>query len=165
MPINQSFISELEEQAKGTKQLLERVPLEKADWKPHEKSTTMGRLATHVAELPGWISFILSTEEIDFSKLDYKPRIAASTKELLEIFDENISKSLESLKKAKDKDFTKTWTMRSGEQVHFVLPKDVVLRSFSYNHLYHHRGQLTVYLRLNNVPLPNLFGPTADAPM
>lgn len=165
MPINQSLITELEQESKATKRLLERVPIEKSDWKPHTKSMTLGRLATHVAELPGWISTALDTDELDFAKIEYKPRIAKSNSELIEIFNENLTKGLESLKKATDEDFMKNWTMRNGEQVFFTLPKIAVLRSTAYNHLYHHRGQLTVFLRLNDVPLPGIYGPTADEPM
>lgn len=165
MSINQSFISELEQEAKATKKVLERVPLDKPDWKPHEKSMALGRLATHVAEIPGWVTSTLAADELDFAKFDYKPRIATNTDELIQIFEENRSKGLDSLKNAKDEEFTKNWTMRNGEQIYFTLPKIAVLRTFAYNHLYHHRAQLTVYLRLLNVPLPYIYGPTADEPM
>ncbi len=165
MPVNQSFIAELEEEAKSTRKVLERVPVEKSDWKPHEKSMPLGRLATHVAELPGWITSVLSTDEMDFAKIEYKPKIAKTTAELLEIFEDNYSKGLKSLKDAKDEDFFKNWTLRNGEQIYFTLPKIAVIRSVGYNHLYHHRGQLTVFLRLNDVPLPGIYGPTADEPM
>jgi uncharacterized damage-inducible protein DinB len=165
MPINQSFIAELEQEAKGTRKILERVPIDKNDWKPHKKSTPLGRLATHVAEICGWATVTLDTNELDFAKMDYKPRVAANTKELLDIFEENYNKAMTTLKNAGDEKFMETWTMRTGEQIYFTLPKAVVLRSFAFNHLYHHRGQLTVYLRELNVPLPGLFGPTADEPM
>jgi uncharacterized damage-inducible protein DinB len=165
MPINESLISELEQETKLTKRLLERVPIEKADWKAHEKSMSLGRLATHVAEIPGWITSTLGADEMDFAKFDYKPRIAKSNAELIEIFEENRAKGLESLKNAKDEDFSKDWTMRNGEQVYFTMPKIAVIRTYAFNHLYHHRGQLTVNLRLLNVPLPYIYGPTADEPM
>ena len=165
MSISQPLISELESQSKSTRKLMERVPMEKADWKPHEKSTSLGRLAIHVAELPGWIPTLLNSDEIDFAKFDYKPTPAATTNDLVKIFEENLTKALTALKNAKDEDFKKTWTMRNGEKIFFTLPKDALVRDFAFNHLYHHRGQLTVYLRLNDVPLPNVFGPTADEPM
>lgn len=165
MPLNEGFIKELEQEAKSTRKVLERVPIEKADWKPHEKSMSIGRLATHVAELSGWVATVLSSDELDFAKIEYKPRIAANSKELIEIFEENYSKAMESLKNASDENFFKDWTLRNGEQIYFTLPKISVIRSIGYNHLYHHRGQLTVFLRLNDVPLPGIYGPTADEPM
>jgi len=165
MPLNEAFIAELENEAKATRRLLERVPLDKSDWKPHEKSMSMGRLASHVAEISGWVSHTLDADELDFAKMDYKPKIAASNAELLEIFEENHKKALDSLKKAKDEEFMKNWTLRNGEQVYMTLPKIAVLRSFAYSHQIHHRGQLTVYMRLNDVALPSIYGPTADEQM
>ena len=165
MSLNQSFIKELENEAKQTRKVLERVPLDKADWKPHEKSMALGRLATHVAEISGYITSTLDADEMDFAKMDYKPRIAKSTSELLAIFEENYNKGMESLKNATDEKMLSNWTMRNGEHVYFTMPKIVVVRSFAFNHLYHHRGQLTVFLRLNDVPLPGVYGPTADEPM
>jgi uncharacterized damage-inducible protein DinB len=165
MPLNQSFITELEQEAKSTRKILERVPIEKAGWKPHEKSMSIGRLATHVAELTGWVTSVLNSDEMDFAKIEYKPRIATTSAELLEIFEENYSKGMESLKNATDENLLKNWTLRNGEQIYFTLPKIAVIRSVGYNHLYHHRGQLTVFLRLNNIPLPGIYGPTADEPM
>ena len=162
MPLNEAFIAELEQEAKATRRLLERVPLDKSDWKPHDKSMSLGRLASHVAEIPGWVSVTLDADELDFSKMDYKPVIASSNKELLEIFEKNYKKALESLKRAKDEEFMKNWTLRNGETVYMTLPKAAVLRSFAYSHQIRHRGQLTVYMRLNNVALPGIYGPTAD---
>ncbi len=165
MPINEGFIAELEMEAKSTRKILERVPIEKSDWKPHEKSMTLGRLSSHVAEISGWVSSTLDADELDFTKIDYKPVIAGSNKELLEIFEKNHSKAIESLKKAKDEEFFKNWTLRNGEKVYLTMPKIAVLRSFAYSHQIHHRGQLSVFLRLLNVPLPGIYGPTADEPM
>lgn len=165
MPINEAFIAELEQESKATRKILERVPIEKSDWKPHDKSMTLGRLASHVAEISGWTTTTLGANEMDFSKIDYKPRIAKSSAELMEIFEENYSKAMESLKNAKDSDFMETWTLRNGDQVYFTMPKVVVVRNFAYSHLIHHRAQLSVYLRLLDVPVPSIYGPTADEPM
>ena len=165
MPLNESFIAELEQEAKATRRLLERVPIDKSDWKPHEKSMSLGRLASHVAEISGWVTTTLDTDELDFAKIDYKPVIAKTNEELLQIFEDNHSKAIKSLKNAKDEDFFKNWTLRNGEQVYLTMPKIAVLRSFAYSHQIHHRGQLTVFLRLNGVPLPGIYGPTADEPM
>src|SRR5205814_3501105 len=117
------------------------------------KSMSLGRLASHVAEIPGWVAYTLDADELDFSKMEYKPVIAKSNKELLEIFEKNHKKALESLKRAKDEDFMKNWTLRNGETVYVTMPKAAVLRSFAYSHQIHHRGQLTVYMRLNDVAL------------
>jgi len=165
MPINESFIAELEQEAKATRKLLERVPLEKSDWKPHEKSMSLGRLAFHVTEIPGFISATLDFDELDFAKFDYKPVTSGTTEDLLKSFDDNCSKAIKSLKDAPDSRFMDNWTMRNGDTVYFTLPKIAVVRSFSYNHWYHHRAQLGVYLRLLDVPLPGIYGPTADEPM
>jgi len=165
MPINQSFLDELEREATPTRKMLELVPLEKADWAPHKKSMPLGRLATHIAELTGWASHTLDHNELDFAKMDYTPRVAASTAELISIFEENLSKAEKSIKNADDKTFMDDWTLRNGEQIYFTLPKIQVLRSTCFNHLVHHRGQLSVFLRLLDIPLPGVYGPTADQPM
>ena len=165
MQLNQSLISELESESKSTRKILERVPLEKAGWKPHEKSTPLGRLATHIAELQGRIDLILNTDEHDFAKTGYSYKVAASSKELLGIFEENCSKSLNALRSATDESFNKNWTLRNGEKIFFSLPKLTAIRSSVFNHIYHHRAQLGVYLRLLEVPLPSIYGPTADEPM
>lgn len=162
MPINESFITELEHEAKPTRKLLERVPLEKFGWKPHEKSTQLGSLAFHVAEIPGWTDFTLNASELDFAKSNYKPATTGTTEELIRSFEENYQKAIKALKDAPDERFAENWTLRKGETIFFTLPKIAVLRTFSYNHWYHHRAQLGVYLRLLNVPLPYIYGPTAD---
>jgi uncharacterized damage-inducible protein DinB len=165
MPMNEALITELDQIAKSTRKLLERVPVEKNDWKPHDKSMTLGRLAGHIAEIPSWVSATIDLDELDFSKMEYKPFVAASTEELVKKLDENAAKGLESLKNATDEKLNGNWTLRNGEQIYFTRPKIGVVRDFAYSHLYHHRGQLTVYLRLLDIPLPMLFGPTADEQM
>jgi uncharacterized damage-inducible protein DinB len=162
MSLNQPFISELEQEAITTRKMLERVPEDKLSWKPHEKSMTLGRLAVHVAELPNWATAIIDADELDFAKMDYKPRTAKSSSELLQILEENLSKAITSLKNASDEHLLAKWRLRNGEQIFFELPRVVVLRSTAFNHLYHHRGQLSVFLRLLDVPLPGVYGPTAD---
>ena len=165
MGINESFIAELEQEAKATRKLLERVPLEKADWKPHEKSMTLGRLAFHIAEIPGWASSTLDLDELDFAKGDYRPTTSGTTTELLKSFDDNIARAMKSLKYAPDERFMENWTLKNGDITYFTLPKIAVLRSFAFSHWIHHRAQLGVYLRLLDVPLPGMYGPTADEQM
>ena len=161
MPIRDSLIPEYEMELKNTRKMLERVPMEKADWKPHEKSMSLGRLAVHVAEIPGWMTVTITTDELDFAK-GYTPNKAASNEELLKLFDDNAAKALDELKKASDETFLGNWTMRNGDHLYFTMPKVVVARGFAMNHLYHHRAQLSVYLRLLDVPVPGMYGPSAD---
>jgi uncharacterized damage-inducible protein DinB len=165
MAIRQGIIMELQHEAANTRKMLERVPLEKGDWKPHDKSMSLTRLATHVAELPSWTSMTLHTDELDWAKFEYKPTVVHNTEELLALHDKNVADAISSLENASDEDIMKPWTMRRGEQVFFTLPKAAVIRNFSINHGYHHRGQLSVFLRLNDVPVPGMFGPSADETM
>jgi uncharacterized damage-inducible protein DinB len=157
-----ALIAELQMESANTRKMLERVPTDKNDWKPHPKSMTLGRLASHVAEIAGWVSYTLDADVLDFAKFDYKPVGNATTEELLAIMDKNVAMAMASLEKSTDEDYDKMWTMRNGDHVHFTLPKKVVLRSFAYSHLVHHRGQLSLYLRLLDVPVPGMYGPTAD---
>ncbi|MCX6165828.1 MAG: hypothetical protein NTU73_13370, partial [Ignavibacteriae bacterium] len=128
-------------------------------------SFQLSRLASHVAEIPGWVSYTLDYDELDFGKFKYTPPEISDTSDLIKLHDENIEKAVKSLEKTKDEEFSKIWTMKNNEITYLSLPKIVVLRSFAFNHLYHHRGQLTVYLRLLDVPLPGVYGPTADEKM
>mgnify|MGYP001167416468 CR=1 FL=1 len=162
MPLNESLIMELQHEAQTTRKMLERVPEDKFSWKPHEKSMTLGRLSMHLAEIPGWVNATLLADELDFSKMDYKMREPETNADLMKEFDEKLSSALDVLKNTSDETMMTMWTMRDGETVYLTLPKIAVLRSFVYSHLIHHRGQLSVYLRLLDVPLPSVYGPTAD---
>ena len=160
--IGSTFIAELEHEAKVAREVLSRIPADKFDWKPHEKSMTFGRLASHVAEMFGWTPSTLAHPELDFSKFDYKPYDPASTEELLEFLDKNVSEAIETLRNTPDEQFMENWTMRNAETVYFTMPKVAVMRSFIMNHIVHHRGQLSVYLRLNDIAVPSIYGPSAD---
>jgi uncharacterized damage-inducible protein DinB len=162
MSFNQSFIEELKQEAANTRKMLEVIPVDKNDWRPHAKSMSLGRLATHVAEIAHWITDIMSADELDFATAKFSGHTASSNAELLAILDENVNKAVKALENSKDEDFGKLWTMRSGDKVFYSLPKGTVIRRFGYSHLYHHRGQLSVYLRLLDVPVPGMYGPTAD---
>jgi uncharacterized damage-inducible protein DinB len=162
LPLNESLIAELTQEAANTRKILQLVPLDKADWKPHTLSMRLGALAVHIAEVPGWTAMTLHTDGIDFANMDFKPKVATTTEELLAIHEENVAKAIGALQNSKDEDYEKSWTMRTGENIHFVLPKSEVIRSYSYSHLVHHRAQLGVYLRMLNIPLPGFYGPTAD---
>ena len=157
-----AFLAELENEAKTARACLERVPADKFDWKPHEKSMTFGRLAAHVAEMFGWTKETLTQDTLDFAAGDYTPFEPKSSEELLKFFDEKIETAKEVLNKTPDETFMTDWTMRNGEQVYFTMPKVAVMRTFVMNHIVHHRGQLSVYMRLNDIPVPSIYGPSAD---
>jgi uncharacterized damage-inducible protein DinB len=165
MGMGEPLAAELKQEAATTRRLLERVPEDKFSWKPHEKSMTLGRLAGHIAELPAILGAALKADEIDFAAGNYKPLAATSVAELLAEFDKNISEGAELLKGSADERMFDTWRMRNGEKVIFELPRVAVVRGVVMNHIIHHRGQLAVYLRLLDVPLPSIYGPTADEPM
>src|SRR5687768_514787 len=141
--IASAFIAELEHEAATTRKCLERVPADKFDWKPHEKSMSFGKLAVHVAEMFGWTPATLQHPELDFSKFDYKPYEPVTTDDLLEYLDKNVAEAIDTLRNTGDEIFMETWTMRNAEQVYFTLPKIAVMRSFVLNHIVHHRGQLS----------------------
>ncbi len=164
MNINQALIAELQQEAANTKKILSIVPSDKFNWKPHERSMSLGELSHHVAGLTGWASQTINSNELDMA--DYKPPILpTSTQELIDFFEENLTKSLNSLEKATDEELHQIWKLKKGDQVFFELPKIVVIRTACFNHIYHHRGQLSVYLRLLDVKIPGMYGPSADEQM
>jgi len=160
--ISPALIAEMEHEAATARKCLERIPADKFAWKPHEKSMEMGRLASHVAEMFGWTPPTLQKSELDFATMDYKPFEPESTEQLLEFFDKNVAEAIDALKNTGDEVFMENWTLRNGETVYFTLPKIATMRSFVMNHIIHHRGQLSVYLRLNDIPVPSIYGPSAD---
>lgn len=162
MAIKDAFIAELKYESSLTKKMLERVPLDKKEWKPHDKSMSLGRLATHVAEIPHWISRIITVDDWDFAVRGFSSHTAATTEELLSIFQQKLDQAIADLETMKDEDFNKIWTVRFGERNRNELPKKVAVRGWGFSHLIHHRGQLSVYLRLQNVPVPGMYGPSAD---
>ena len=162
MSIGKTILAEVLQEAASTRKLLAVVPFDQADFKPHEKSMSLRRLATHVTEITGWWKECLVHDELDFSAGDFTPKQLNTTEELLAMHDDLVAKATIILSEIADEEFGKMWTMRNGEQVYFTMPKLAVTRTWCLNHLYHHRGQLTVYLRLLNVPLPGMYGPTAD---
>jgi uncharacterized damage-inducible protein DinB len=162
MTTAQTIAIDFDTEMQNTRKLLERVPLDDAhrDYRPHEKSMPLDILATHLAELPSWSKFAIETEVFRLP-LDYKPRRAASTAELLEIFDAAAQQGREAIASATEEDMRKTWTFVFGEQTIFTSPRPEVVRSFI-NHLIHHRAQLGVYLRMNDIAIPGMYGPSAD---
>jgi uncharacterized damage-inducible protein DinB len=165
MGMSEAILAELKHEAATTRKMLERVPEDKFDWKPHERSMALGRLAGHVAELPGMFNAALTQDELDFATRTYGPFVPKATSELLDTFDTKVAQALELLADQSDEHLKKSWRLRSGDRIFFELPRVAVLRSMALNHMIHHRGQLSVYLRLLDVPLPSVYGPTADEPM
>lgn len=165
MGMGEPLAAELKQEAATTRRLLERVPEDKLDWKPHEKSMTLGRLAGHVAELASLLGPVLGADGLDFASGKYQPFNATSVAEILEKFDKNIADGVEGLKGLDDARAFDKWRLSSGERVIFEGPRVAVMRGLVLNHVIHHRGQLSVYLRLLDVPLPSIYGPTADEPM
>lgn len=160
--IAEGIVAEFGFESANTRKMLERLPEDKFDWSPHDKSMTLGRLATHLAEMPQWAETILDQDELDLSTSDYQPVVADSVAELLEIFDSNGEAFVAKVGERSDEEMLAAWTLRVGEKVFGTQPKVAALRSFILSHALHHRGQLSVYLRLLDVPLPQVYGPTAD---
>jgi uncharacterized damage-inducible protein DinB len=161
MQMIQIFLNELEQEAQTTRKMLARVPNDKYDWKPHEKSMTIQRLATHIAELPSWITMTLTTSELDFANNLYKPVIVTNTSGLLDYFEKSLADGRAHLSAAADTDLLPNWTLRNGEEIYSVSTRAEVLR-MTFSQIIHHRAQLGVYLRLLNVPIPGSYGPSAD---
>ncbi len=165
MSFADTLLPEFDQEMKTTRALLERVPLDRADWKPHPRSTALGALASHLATLAGFGVMISNKTEVNVAPAGAPPRTPAvykNTQELLDAFDANVTASREAIRQLPESDLTTMWTLRAGERVVFSLPRAVVFRTMLMNHTVHHRGQLSVYLRLNDVPLPSIYGPTAD---
>jgi len=165
MTIGQSMLSEFDEEMKNTRKMLERVPDDKWGWKPHEKSGTMGWLAGHVGTVPEWIAMTISTEELDYAPVDgpsYEPPKITNRKELLAAFDKASAEARAALASVSDQEIVKGWKLLAGGKEIFTLPRVACIRGMCMNHLIHHRAQLTVYFRLVGVPVPGLYGPSAD---
>ena len=161
MTIADQLSQELQQQAVNTKKLLERIPNDKLTWKPHEKSTQIGRLGMHIAEMPNTIVRALETGEFDVAANPFKPVFPNSTAEILDTLEKSVAEAVEALANASDRDMEAIWTFRRGDQIIYEMPRLAVVRR-TLEHTIHHRGQLTVYLRLLDIPVPATFGPSAD---
>ncbi|GLC23623.1 DinB family protein [Roseisolibacter agri] len=159
---SQLMFADLANELRTTRRLLERVPADKADWKPHAKSMSLGRLAAHLAELPAFAMAILKTDQLDFAKGEYVPVPFETTEQVLGVFDERAAQMQAVVDGADWDALAKSWTLRSGDHVLLQGPKGTLLRSLGLSHIAHHRGQLAVYLRLLDVPVPSIYGPSAD---
>jgi uncharacterized damage-inducible protein DinB len=164
MAIKDGMIMEFKYEMGNTRKMLERVPFEKGTYKPHEKSRAIINLATHVANVPTWIGRVIVANEFDMAVPGAFPKVEtpATKEELMAFFDKNSADALKHLEGATDEQLMTPWTFRMGENVVFTLPKVAAIRNMALNHQYHHRGQLSVYLRLMDVPVPGMYGPSAD---
>lgn len=160
-----SILPEFDQEMANTRKVLERIPEDKLDWKPHAKSHTIGWNANHLASLPQWATMTLTTSELDIAPVGgprYETPNLRTRREILEAFDNNVAAARKALAAVKDDEVGKPWTLLSGGQKMFTMPKAAVVRSFVLNHIVHHRAILCVYLRLNDVPVPGMYGPSGD---
>ncbi len=161
MALKDSLLAEFDHEMGTTRRLLERVPDERLAWKPHEKSMSLGGLATHLSNLPNWGTTIMSDQSYDLDAGPPHMAEATSRAAILEFFETSVKKARAALDKT-DAELDARWALRRGDQEMFSLPRAAAFRTFVLYHVVHHRGQLSVYLRLNNVPVPAIYGPTAD---
>lgn len=164
MTISQMLLGELEYEAAGTRKALERLPAGKFDFRPHPKSGTLGWLAGHIANLWHWGTMTCTKDGIDLAAPEYQERPPQPTtaQEAVEMFDRQLAELRAALEKVTDEQMMETWTLKMGDRTFFSMPRMAVLRGTVFNHAIHHRAQLTVYLRMNDVPVPALYGPSAD---
>jgi uncharacterized damage-inducible protein DinB len=165
MSLNQSLLPEFDNEMASTHKSLERVPDEKLNWKPHQKSYTMGELATHIANLPTWANITINEDVFDMAPPGQKPPVRepiSSAAGILALFDNKVKTARAAIEGASDDQLLKPWTLRNAGKTVFSMPRIAVLRSFVMNHIIHHRAQLGIYLRLNDIPVPFIYGPTAD---
>ena len=155
------FVAELEQEAATTKRVLERVPGDKLSWKPHEKSMSLGQLALHVATIPGWVGSVLQPDSWDASEASGQGE-AATAEELIPALEESIRTAKATLEWLDEEKAAGIWSITAGGQTVLSMPRIGVVRAIMLNHWYHHRGQLSVYLRLLDVPVPSIYGPSAD---
>ncbi len=163
--IRDALLPEFDQEMANTRKVLERCPEDKYGWKPHPKSFSMGSLATHIANMTGWTVDVIEKDSFDFAPPGappYKEEPVTSRQELLAAFDKQAAAARAALATASDEHLAKTWSLLGGGVTVFSMPRMVCIRSFVMNHTIHHRAQLTVYLRLNDVPVPAIYGPSAD---
>jgi uncharacterized damage-inducible protein DinB len=168
MALRDALLPEFEHEMANTRKTLERITDEKLDWRAHPKSWTIRELATHLANLPSWTGATLNQDSLDLNPPGgevYRAPPAKSRQEVLELFDKNFAEARAAIAATEDDHFFKPWSLLSGGATIFTMPRIAVLRSFVINHNIHHRAQLGVYLRLNDIAVPAIYGPTADEGM
>jgi len=161
MKMSEALLAEFDQEMATTRRTLERVPEDKFGWQPHEKSMTMGRLACHIAGIPNFGISVAKADSMDLSK-EHGDVAAADRQQLLAGFDRLVGRARSAIAGMSDEDMARPWSLLRGETTLFRAPKAAILRTVMMNHLIHHRGQLSVYLRLTNTPVPSIYGPSAD---
>lgn len=161
MSIGATLLPEFDQETANTRKVLERVPDDRLGWRPHPRSGTLGWLAGHLSNLPSWAAIAIGQDVLELDP-NYKQEVPASRQEILAAFDKNVAAARAAIAGASDERLGSNWTLRVAGRDAFTMPKIAVLRTFVLNHLIHHRAQLTVYLRLLDVPVPALYGPSAD---
>lgn len=164
MALTDALVPEFDHEMATTRRVLDRVPEAQFTWKPHAKSMSLGELSNHLAHIPFWCTAALRALSLDLATIeeDARRQNPHSHAALLQGFDERVSAARALLAQTSDAELMAPWTLKQGDEEFFTMPRMMVLRSFVLNHIVHHRGQLTVYLRLNNIPVPAIYGPTAD---
>lgn len=167
MAISESILPEFDHEMGTTRKVLANLDDGKLGWKPHDKSMSMGDLATHLINIPGWAGITLNADSFDLNPAGgeaYREPAITSKDQALELFDKKVAEARAAIAGASDEVMMQPWSLLSGGETIFTMPKVVVLRSFVLNHNVHHRGQMSVYLRLNDIPVPSIYGPSADDP-
>lgn len=165
MSIAESILPEFDQEMAGTRKTLERIPNDKLDWKAHPKSNTIGWVGAHLAEIPGWVEGTLTLDEWDIAPKDgepYRTPTMTSREQMLEVFDKNVLAARAAIQATSDAAFAKEWSLLMGGEPIITMPRIGVIRSFVLNHTIHHRAYLCSYLRLNDIPVPGLYGPSGD---
>jgi uncharacterized damage-inducible protein DinB len=161
MSISEALLPEFDREMANTRKTLERIPEDKFDWKPHEKSMRLGSLAVHLATMVGWVADLMKQDSLDLDPNYEQPKVNTRS-EIVEMFDQGVATARAAIEGASDEEFLKPWTLLSGGKEILTMPKAAVIRDFALSHSIHHRAQLGVYLRLNDVPVPSIYGPSAD---
>ncbi len=165
MTYAESILPELDQEMASTRKVLERVPEDKLDWRPHPKSNTIGWNANHLADLPGWGVSILAQPQFDFAPVGgqrYETPKLRTRREILDLFDRNVASIRKAIAEVKDAEMNKMWSLLAGGKPIFTMPRLAVMRNFILNHIIHHRAILCVYLRLNDLAVPGMYGPSGD---
>jgi uncharacterized damage-inducible protein DinB len=165
MPYAQNLLPEFDQEMASTRKVLERIPDDKLDWKPHPRSNTIGWNANHVADIVNWVVLTLTRPSLDIAPVDgpkYEFPALTSREAILDLFDRNVAAARQAIAEAKDEDMGQIWELSQAGQVFLAMPRSAMVRSFVLNHLIHHRAHLCVYLRLNDIPVPGMYGPSGD---
>jgi uncharacterized damage-inducible protein DinB len=165
MTYAETILPEFDQEMANTRKVLERIPDDKLNWQAHPKSHTIGWNANHVADIPAWLVMVLTKPSLDIAPVDgprYESPKLASRREILELFDRNVAAAREAITAAKDEKMGESWRLSGGGNPIFTMPRAAVVRGVVLNHLMHHRAHLCVYLRLNDIPVPGMYGPSGD---